>query len=390
MKALYLGNKRLLPELQEWQRSDGESKFSLTKFVPSEAPDDEQIWEQLPLETQIQELDVPFSPTLVEVLPSCPSIRKLNISAVLSTHNVEAISAALLQAPFIRSLALSSYRELNLSSLPLSTLTSVSISADVPELVAEALIRSKPKFLTDLQLSDVDWGDVSSSDYDVFARSLLECPSLTHLKLPSYAGDILPVIENLHRFPLSKLTLALYEFKTESIVRLTSFLSQSTVQDLTLGTLSPKQEQLLADVLPSLSCLKVLEFNTFGYDLCEHESSHLALFSALTSSPLRSFALDNCSFRQKTLVTCLHMLSDTQLTYASVRYAFLYVDSFDPTRDDPKNFQIKSAIIRTTSRARMAVHEGFDDTDFPESSAYFSQIEDRFCCLKLRDVMLSE
>jgi hypothetical protein len=281
MKALsaqYSGG----PWLQEWQRSDAEHKFHLTKIqrIPFNNRDDEsqdQEYEYLPDEPYLESVDVAASRALLQVLPRCCSLRSLRLSLLLSM-SAEGISNALHQAPSIRSLSLMSNDIDGASSLPLSMLQSFRICGSSFSDVTEALTRSKPKSLASLELE-------LSGDCTSISSALLECPNLTQLVLSEntvfgrWREDIPPVLENLPQLPsLSSLAIERHEYSDESIECLLSFLPQSAVQDLTLGTLSPKQLQLVADVLPSLSSLLSLELNTEGFSRCQHESSHLPCF----------------------------------------------------------------------------------------------------------------
>jgi hypothetical protein len=371
VEALSFSEEVSKPLLQEWQRSNGKNKFSLTKFASSYVLNDKELCELLLLETHLEELNMPVSKKLLSRLSCLSSIRALKLAG-LSNDLVESLSKLLPQAPFIRSLSLSlegCHVIDNLSVLPLSTLTSFKASFSSVNAVSAALIKSKPKSLTSLELTHVM--ELTSASFEVLAGALLDCPSLTRLTISedfTSEANILPVVQVLSRLPLSSLTLNLYKFTDASIECLLSFLPQSAVQDLSLGTLSPKQEQLLADSLPSFSSLQSLMVN-----LCEHASSHLALFSALPSSPLRSLTLHTDSFRQQTLVACLNKIPDTQLTYAFVKYSNLYPPSFDPNRDDPRKFGTQIGLKRRT------VLEEYNE--FPEFRSRFPLIEDRFCFL---------
>jgi hypothetical protein len=289
-------------------------------------------FELLPLETHLEELQVPFSQTLLNVLPRCSSIRKLQLASLLSTHKVESLSKVLLQAPFIRNLSFRvSSPDENLESLPLSTLASFKLTSSSSEAISAALTNSQPK--SSHSLTDLHLYGLTSTSYGILADALLECPSLTHLNISprqTEVLDILPVVRVLPRLPLTNLTLDLIGYTDASIECLLSLMPQSALQHLSLGTLSPKQEHLLAGALPSMSSLKSLEFNTRGYNLCQHDSSHVALFSALTSSPLRSLTLSSCSLRHATYDACFNKLPNSQLArlYLSVR---VYASGFDPT-----------------------------------------------------------
>jgi hypothetical protein len=195
--------------------------------------------------------------------------------------------------------------------------------------VAEALTKSKPKSLTNLDLAGL------GGSFKPLSSALLACPSLTHLSIVEFDKeedrDILPVVLILHCLPLTKLTLSLKAFTDESIEYLLFSLSQQSaiLQDLTLGTLSPQQLQLVADALPSFSSLLSFGCDTEGYFMCQHEPAHLALFSALASSSLRWLSLLTCSFRLATLEACLNELPHSQLTRCHIESPIVFPDNFD-------------------------------------------------------------
>jgi hypothetical protein len=134
------------------------------------------------------------------------------------------------------------------------------------------------------------------------------------------------------------------------------------------GKLSPNQLQLVADALPSLSSLQSLTFDTDDFTRYEHESAHLALFSALASSSLRSLAHWSCSFRKATLEACLNKIPNTQLTQFTLE-GRVYPDGFDPSLSYPK---VKSEDMRLDWHLR-----------FPEA-------KDRFCLLDITFVSVSQ
>jgi hypothetical protein len=328
LKALAPRNKRV-PDLQEWKRSDAEHKFQLTKLQTSILRG-EEVCELLPLETHLEDLTISSNKSLFGVLPRCQSIRSLDLGWIETNEQIASLCEALLLAPFIHSLILET-DNLDLSSLPLSSLKSFTLTSNsLFESVSQALTKSKPKSLTTLELHQLE------GTFDPLARVLLEIPSLTSLTISEAFSqklaqrDILPVVQVLHRLPLVSLGLELMNFTDESIECLLSFLSRSAVQDLRLGTLSPKQLQMVADAVPELSCLHSLEYRTFDFDRCEHESSHLALFSALTrSSSIRSLKLYYSSFRRAALEVCLNKIPETQLTGLYLCGAKIYTDGFD-------------------------------------------------------------
>jgi hypothetical protein len=283
----------------------------------------------------------------------------LEIDTIDSNTKISSLCEALLLAPFVHSLSLDVDRPLDLSSLPLSALKSFKLrsSTSTIESVSQALTKSKPKLLTSLELSGL------SGSFEPLADALLECPSLTSLTIsefPSSGRDILPVVQVLHRLPLVKLTLELYGYTDESIECL---LSRSAVQDLTLGTLSPKQLQMVVDALPSLSCLQSLEFDTREFPLCQHESSHLALFSALTRSSLRSLTLRWSFFRHSVFGACLDKIPETQLTRFCLSSATVYADGFDPAIHD------------------RYIYDKVDHHKLLSWNTCFPLIKDRFCLM---------
>jgi hypothetical protein len=308
----------------------------------------DQLCPSLALETHLQELRVSFTPALIDVLPRCSSLRSLDLFVPFGV-DITLLSEFLLQTPSIQSLSLYRGTPIDLSSLSVSTLKSFEISHSTLESVSETLTRSNGKSLTNLDLSEL------SGSYEPLATALLECPSLINLTIShrhSTVEDLLPVVQVLHRLPLlTTLTVDLRRFSDESVECLVSFLSQAAVQDLKLGTLSPKQLQLFADALPSISSLQSLQFDTRQSDSFQHESSYLALFSALPSSSLRSLTCLCCSLRRAAFETCLNEIPASRLT----------------------NLQLKSALV----------YEGSDlvDIDSINWSNRFPQIKDRFCLL---------
>jgi hypothetical protein len=260
------------------------------------------------------------------------------------------------------------------STFPLSALTSFRLSSSDSSLesVSEALIKSKPNSLTNLELSKLD------GSFQPLSLALLECPSLTNLfvfELLSYEREITPIAQMLHRLPLVRLSLVLDlgNLTEKPIECLLSFLSRSAIQDLQLGSLSPKQLQLVADALPSLSCLQSLELETPHFDPSEHESVHLAFFSALTRSSLRSFILSCSSFRLATLKACLNEIPQTQLTDLQFRSLVVYAD-LDPN---------------VASRDENSEDEEIDLSNVESLLSWntlFPQIEDKFCCISFSEL----
>jgi hypothetical protein len=192
--------------------------------------------------------------------------------------------------------------------------------------------------LTHLSLSGV------AESFDSLALALLECPSLTDLNISNITtqereGDIWPVVQILHRLPLVKLTLVPRGFSDESIECVLSFLSQSSVQDLGLGPLTPHQLQLVVDALPSLPLLVNLRVGTSGFPRCEHEFSYLSLFSSLTKSPLRYLNITSGSFRIETLEKCLNNIPNTQLTKLRLVVPVVFAEGFDPNIHNPRTYK---------------------------------------------------
>jgi hypothetical protein len=355
--------------LQEWQRTSNssnseeeESKFHLSKFGLSVQPYYQPL-SLLPDETRLVSLDMPFRKSLMTILPLCRSLRSLHLTSI--SEEIGSLSEALLLAPFLRSLSLQvADSSPDLSSLPLSALSSFKIDGESCAVasVAEALTKSEPKSLTNLELEKLQ------GDLKPLAQALLSCPALTNLSLIDFqttGRDCLSVVQVLPRLPLRSLTLNMCSFTDESIECLLAFLPQSSVQDLILGTLSPKQLQLLADALPSLSSLLSLEFDSNGFDRCEHESSHLALFAALRSSSLRSLTLRYCSFRRVTFEACLDELPKTQLTQLAFDGVLVFADGFDATIHDESFEQIRHGDVASAWNLR------------------FPQLKDRFCIVGL-------
>jgi hypothetical protein len=314
--------------LQEWRRTDPDHQFQLTKlWSPVSVPD--QVWKLLPLETHLEELAAAFSQTLLDVFPRCRSIRSLDISTE-SNEQMASLSKALLLAPFIDSLSLAvdSFACQNLSSLPITPLKSFKLISDYSfREFSNVLTNSKPKSLTTLELSELN------ASLDPLGLALIECPSLHNLTIAeSTSGrrDLVPALRALQRLPIVRLTLEIFEKSDESISCLLS--SVSAVQDLKLGSLSPKQLQLVVDALPSLPRLQSLDFDTARFHLCEHDSASLALFSALTRSSLRSLTLRWASFRFASFKACVDKIPETQLTRFRLVAPVVYADGFDPKK----------------------------------------------------------
>jgi hypothetical protein len=175
--------------------------------------------------------------------------------------------------------------------------------------------------------------------------------------------DVLPLVQVLHRLSLTKLKLGLLAFSDKSIECL---LHLTALQDLKLGTLSPKQLQLVADALPALSSLQSLTFDTWNFTRCQHESAHLALFSALSSSSLRSLTHLKSSFRLATLEACLNKIPATQLTYLRLD-GVVYADGFDETIHNEYNYP-------TVGSQRLQLDWSLR---FPDEA------KDRFCIMNL-------
>jgi hypothetical protein len=248
------------------------------------------------------------------------------------------------------------------SSLPLSTLRSLSLCGLDSREFAEVLTRSNLENLTSLRLE-------LQEDCDSFASVLLACPNLTDLALDcnDLMSEILPVVKVLPQ--LSSLTSLAIEQHTRTDVSfrcLLSFLSRSSIQELRLGNLSPKQEQLLADALPSLPSLFSLEFNAADTSFCQlpfsrltlFSSAHLALFSALTVCPLRRLTLRSGAIFE----TCLDIIPDTQLTDLFLANTVVFADGFDPTKPSKNYKQVQSRIPR-------------------DWTGRFPKIRDRFCLI---------
>jgi hypothetical protein len=270
----------------------------------------------------------------------------LNFSSFDDDIDPLVLSKALQQAPFLRSLTFNC-ENLDLSSLPFSSLESFSLSSGngTGSGLPQVLANSNPKNLTNLEMS----GDrIEEGGFQPLAAALLECRALTRLSLVSSYGDvdILPIVQILPRLPgLITLCLDLEKYTDESIECLLSFLLSSSsssssspsaamLQDLKLGTLSPKQLQLVAEALPSLPSLRTLAFDTIGFVLCEHEQAHLALFSALTSSSLSSLSLRYCSFRSPIFEACMDKIPHTRLSSLLVKSVNVYAEGFDPFHHD--------------------------------------------------------
>jgi hypothetical protein len=342
LKALSLSQKdkqhRVL--LQEWKRNDSEKKFCLTTLSFDRLVKSATVYEALPLETQLETLIMPVDNALSRVLPRCSSIRSLSILGLTSKNEVTSLSSALSQSPSIRSLHLLAsdpLANLDLSLLPLSSLNSFQmVYGSTLKFVSTALTKhnGKPNSLTSLELRNL------SGNFEPLADALLECSALSRLTLVERRPNadsraIFSVVQVLHRLPLTSLTLLLPSYTDQSIECLVSFLPQSSVQDLRLGTLSPKQVLLLAATLPSLSSLHCLEFNTRNYDSCQHSAAHLALFSALSSSSLCSLQISSTFFRLSTLDACLNKLPSSSkfLTQLSLDDCTIFSDRTLTDRD---------------------------------------------------------
>jgi hypothetical protein len=103
----------------------------------------------------------------------------------------------------------------------------------------------------------------------------------------------------------------------------------------------------------------------FGdFDLCEHGSSHLALFSALTSSSVRWLSLHSCSFHLSTLNACLNKIPDTQLTFFSAKIT-VFSDDFEATVHSPNDKEVPLRYLPFVWSVR------------------FPQHKDRFCVVDL-------
>jgi hypothetical protein len=355
-----------VPWFQEWKRSDDDGQFHLAKLllhrhVSFENP----VWKSLPLESHLCEIDL-SADTSLRALRHCPSLRTLGLNRV---EDVSVIAEVLEKPSSISSLRLDVDSEkladgsfIDLSPLRLSSLKSFTLSTPEQctiESLAQVLTKSKPKSLTNLALDDLHGG------LEPLADALLECPALANLSLTS-TRDVLPVVQILYRLPLTTLNLHSSEFSDESIECLSSYLSQSAVQDLNLGVLSPKQLQLVADVLPSLPSLQSFWVKMCGFDLCQHESAHLALFSALARSSLCSLTLSSSYFRLGTLMVCLDKIPESQLTRCHFADLVVYTDNFDAT-------------LATNNNARV------DPRTIPfDWSVRFPQIKDRFCLVACR------
>jgi hypothetical protein len=337
-----------LVDLQEWKRT-GEDKFHLTKLRTSDKIDGKLILS----EPHLQELDIPFFADLE--LPT-DRLAPLRIT-IRAEDQSQRPSEIRLLVPFVHSLILD-LDSSDLSCLALSHLQSIKVYHSTVESVSKALSQSKPKLLTSLELYNL------TGQFDSLPLALLECPALTSLVIIEndfHEHDVLPLAQTLHRLPLTKLTVDLFTFSDEAIECL---LSLTALQDLILGTLSPKQLQLVADALPSLSSLQSLTFDTHNYSRCQHESAHLSLFSALSSSRLRLLSLSHCYFRIATLEACLDKIPTTQLTQFRLS-AVAYADGFDPSLHNGSYPRVKSADLQLDWHLR-----------FPEA-------KDRFCIMNI-------
>jgi hypothetical protein len=339
---------------QVWKRSDSDGKFHLTDLALFRTDICDEVYESLPQETHLESLCMSFNKALLRTLPSCRAIRSLCVSSLDHQADVDSLSAALLEAPFFHSLQLQTDPSLDLSSLPLSGLRFFHLASrnSTFESVSEALIRSKSKSLTDLSFSDL------TGTFEPLANALLECPSLTNLH--SFLTPLVQVLPGLR-----KLILDLREYTDESIEGLVSFLSQSAVQDLFLGTLSPTQLQLVADSLPSVTSLLSLRLDTRNVSRCEDEDAYLALFSALPKSPLRSLEIFGRYFRQEALITCLDKIPDSQLTLLNLDASFILAPGFDPNIHDPDSYE----------------HVAWDDIRLDWTARFSRMDRSRFCLL---------
>jgi hypothetical protein len=331
--------------LQEWQRTE-DGKFHLRKLRTSFEVDGRFILS----EPHLQELDICYHPKLE--LPTdrtCPPRITLRIFHMASTLVPLCVHSLLFldeNFPFER------------WTLALSNLRSLEVHGTTFKSVSQALTQSKPTFLTSLELHDL------TGSFEPLAQALLECSALTNLVITEEqwnGRDVLPLAQMLHALPLTKLTLNLYDVTDESI---RCVLSLTALQDLKLGTLSPNQLQLVADALPSLSSLHSLTFDTYDFTQCQHESAHLALFSALASSSLRSLTHWNGYFRFETLEACLNKILNTQLTQLLVM-GCVYADGFDPSLHDDSYPRVKSKVLQLDWHLR-----------FPEA-------KDRFCIMDI-------
>jgi hypothetical protein len=117
----------------------------------------------------------------------------------------------------------------------------------------------------------------------------------------------------------------------------------------------------LADDLPSFSSLQSLDYDTRGYEVAQHDSSHLALFSALSSSSLRFLIIRQCSFRATTLDACWKKVFESQLTYLQLANPFVFAEGSDPSILSYNNY------------------EKLDLEDPDQRSMLFPQVNGRFC-----------
>jgi hypothetical protein len=341
---------------QDWQRNENDTSFHLISTDAFVGPAPDSLWQALLKETHLKVLFTAPNEERIGLLPLCSSLRSLAVF-LLPVLKITSLSELLLQAPFIHSISFYLSPTDNISSLPLSHLKSFIISGSSSESISEALIKSKPKSLTHLDLSNF------SGSFEPLASALLECPSLSNLTLHErqrFDRNILPLIQVLPRLPLlTTLSLELSSFADESVEGLLSCLPQSAVQDLKLGVLTPKQLQSLARALPSLSSLQSLEFSCPSSD---YESAHLDLFSSLASSSLRSLTLTNSFFRRVALEACLDKVPLSQLT----RLLFLSLTT--------------SAVATTYDRSNRKSQSDFAD-DFFDWGTRFANINDRFCLI---------
>jgi hypothetical protein len=365
LKAFSAQDKRF-PWLQEWCRGDG--GFYLNKFHYEDPLIDRAVLQipdaracdALVEEPRLGELKLHLSHSLPFVLPRCSSIHSLGVcwSFTLTEGTRVSLFDALSRTPFVYSLAL--FGIVELSSLSVSKLKSFQIRGTTVESIANALTGSKPKYLTHLDISEVE------GSWDPLADALLECPALTNLLLGDGPADddrdILPIVKVLHRLPpLTQITLDMTRFTDESIECLLSFLSRSPVRDLKLGSLSPEQLHLLADTLPSLSYLQSLEFGIYTF-ISAYESSQLALFSALTSSSIRSLVFRDAFFcSTEALDKCLNKLPASQLTNLYFDGLKAHSEGFDPSIHNHSYSSVDPKDLKIDWESR------------------FPQIKDRFC-----------
>jgi hypothetical protein len=173
------------------------------------------------------------------------------------------------------------------------------------------------------------------------------------------------VIRSLHSFPLQKLALDVKELTDDAIECL---LSQSTLSDLHLRDLSPKQVQLFADALPSLSSLQCFAFYTAHYTRCDYESSFLSLFAALSLSSLRSLHLLFSTFRAPALEACLAEVPSSKLTNLKLTCPQVLTEDCDVTTFDDCKPEDEKFLV--------------DLKTFPfDWSLRFPLLKDRYCAI---------